>query len=65
MQNFEDRWPCLNCRKFLWRMRIYITMAAETIIKHRAFESTTIIVIVLNCVTLAMEDPSQDEQPVW
>ena len=40
-------------------------MAAENIIKHSAFETTTIVVIILNCVTLAMEDPSQAEQPMW
>ena len=45
----------------IMKIKIYITMGAETIIKHPAFETTSIIVIILNCVTLAMEDPTQEE----
>ena len=58
LTNFEDRWPCLNFRKAILRVKIYITMSAELIIKHPAFETTSIIIILLNCVTLAMEDPT-------
>ena len=61
LTNYEDRWPCLNFRKGFLRIRIYITMGAEVIIKHTAFETTSIIIICLNCVTLAMEDPTSQE----
>ena len=61
LKNFEDRWPCLNGRKMIMKIKIYITMAAEKIIKHPAFEFTSIMVILLNCITLAMEDPTADE----
>ena len=43
------------------KIKIYITMAAEVIIKHPAFETTSIMVILLNCITLAMEDPTAEE----
>ena len=58
LKNFEDRWPCLNGRKMILKVKIYITMSAEVIIKHPAFEATSIMVILLNCITLAMEDPT-------
>ena len=61
LKNEEDRWPCLNGRKMIKKIKIYITMGAEAIIKHPAFETTSIIVIMLNCVTLAMEDPTASE----
>lgn len=38
-------------------MRIYINLFAFTIIKTKAFESITIAVILLNSITLGMEDP--------
>ena len=61
LANKEDRWPCLNFRKAVSRVKIYITMGAEIIIKHPAFETTSIIIILLNCITLAMEDPTSTE----
>ena len=61
LKNFEDRWPCLNVRKAIMKVRIYITMSASMIIKHPAFETTSIVIILLNCVTLAMEDPTSKE----
>ena len=56
--NFEDRMPCLNCRKSVLKVKILITMACERIIKHNVFEALSITIILLNCVTLAMEDPT-------
>ena len=37
-------------------------MACERIIKHNVFEALSITIILLNCVTLAMEDPTQKEE---
>lgn len=36
-------------------------MGAEYVIKHPLFETISITVILLNCVTLAMEDPTAAE----
>ena len=61
LKNYEDRWPCLNIRKSVKRLHIYIKMFADMVIKHPAFETTSIIIICLNCVTLAMENPTSKE----
>lgn len=59
--NYEDRWPLLNLRKECMRIRIYINLVAKTIITHTAFETISIMVILLNSLTLAAEDPTSDE----
>jgi hypothetical protein len=57
MMNYEDRWPLLNFRKSTQKARIYINLAASAIINHKAFETITIMIILLNSITLGMEDP--------
>lgn len=59
--NYEDRWPLLNIRKEIMRIRIYINLAAKKVIEHKAFETISIMVILLNSITLAAEDPTSDE----
>lgn len=62
--NYEDRWPCLNARKTLSKIRIYINKAALLIINQKAFENCTITVIMLNSVTLAAENPQDEPGPI-
>mmetsp|Transcript_115066 Transcript_115066/g.159619 ORF Transcript_115066/g.159619 Transcript_115066/m.159619 type:complete len:211 (+) Transcript_115066:631-1263(+) len=62
LQNYEDRLPCLNLRKFFKKIRIYINLTAYNIIKHKLFEGLSIMVIVANSFTLGAEDPTQEEQ---
>lgn len=62
LQNYEDRLPCLNLRKFFKKIRIYINLTAYNIIKHRVFEALSIMIIVANSITLGAEDPTQEEQ---
>jgi len=57
MQNFEDRWPILSFRKSVQKVRIYINMFAFKVIKSKPFEASTIMVILINSITLGMEDP--------
>ena len=57
-----DGWPLLEFRKSAMKVRLQITILAEAIINNTAFETISIIIILLNCVTLAMEDPTQSEQ---
>ena len=59
--NYEDRWPLLNLRKEIMRVRIYINLAAKQIIEHKAFESTCITVILLNSITLGAENPTEPQ----
>jgi hypothetical protein len=63
LQNFEDRWPCLNFRKSLLKVRIYINKAAKVIVTTNAFENATITVILLNSGTLAVETAGEDPSP--
>ena len=58
LENKVDGWPLLETRKSILRVKIQINMIAETIINNTAFETISIIIILLNCVTLAMEDPT-------
>lgn len=46
----------------LMKTRIYISMVATAIASHRAFETISITVILLNSITLASEDPNQKEK---
>jgi hypothetical protein len=48
-------------RKEIIKIRIYINLAAKAITEHKAFEATTITVILLNSITLAAEDPNAEE----
>ena len=54
---YEDRWPMLNLRKSINKASLHIKNFAGSIIKHKAFETATISVILANSATLAMEDP--------
>ena len=53
-----DGWPLLEFRRGILKVKLQITMIAEALINNTAFETISIIVILLNCVTLAMEDPT-------
>lgn len=54
-ETYEDRWPFLNFRKFLMKVQILINQAAMKVDKHKAFEYTSIAIILLNCVQMAAE----------
>jgi hypothetical protein len=58
LENYEDRWPLLNMRKNLQRMRIKINQAANLILTHPAFENACLIIIGVNCYVLATDDPT-------
>jgi len=60
--NYEDRWPLLNLRKELMKVRILINMAAANIMSNKFFENFCICVILANSFTLATEDPLKVEE---
>lgn len=62
LQSYEDHWPCLKFRKFLKRLAININMLALKVDKHKAFEYTSIVIIMLNCIQMAAEGTGQVEQ---
>ena len=62
--NYTDAHKCLNFRKKIMRCRIHISDAALRITSNRFFEGFIIVVIGLNCITLAQSDSTREETPV-
>ena len=60
-QLYTDGWKCLNCRRSFMKLRIYISEIACIITGHKAFEAFVILIIALNCITLATFDSSKEE----
>jgi hypothetical protein len=50
LQHYEDRWPLLYLRKTIMKIAIYINIVAVKIASHKAFEYTSIGIILLNCI---------------
>ena len=46
------------------KVRVYITEASFIITSNQLFESFIILIIGLNCITLAMSDSTKDETQV-
>lgn len=51
---------CANLRKIVCTVKININHLALSIIKSKIFEAISLIVIVGNSVTLAIEDPTSE-----
>lgn len=51
--NYTDGHKCLNFRKKILKVRIHISEASLAITSNRYFEGFIILVISLNCITLA------------
>jgi hypothetical protein len=64
LQNIEvmsDRWPLLEARKAILRIRRSWCHLCHLIISHPTFEAFIILVIIANTVCLALEDPTKNE----
>jgi hypothetical protein len=61
LMNYEDRWPLLEQRKKIKKVAIVINMAATSIRTHKAFEATSIAIILLNCIQLAADNNTSGE----
>ena len=57
VESYMDRFPCLNYRKEIMKIRVYLNRAAIMIITNSIFESISIVVIVANSLFLALDDP--------
>lgn len=62
--NYVDTFRCLQCRKKIMKFRIYITEVAFMITGNKLFESFIILIIGLNCITLANADSTKEETKV-
>ena len=62
--NYTDGHKCLNTRKKIMKFRIHVSDACLRFTSHEFFESFIILVIGLNCITLAQSDSTKEETPV-
>ena len=62
--NYTDGHKCLNLRKKIMKFKIHISDAALAVTSHKFFEGFIILVIGLNCITLAQSDSTREETPV-
>ena len=58
-----DGHKCLNFRKKIDKFRIHVSDAALLISTSKIFEGFIIVVIGLNCITLAQSDSTKEETP--
>ncbi len=56
---------CYSFRSMLLNIRHEISSRCLKIISHSYFETISILVILINCVTLALDDPTTDVQDNW
>lgn len=62
--NYEDGFKCLKCRRKVMKFRVYIIEIASMITGNKLFENLIILIIGLNCITLAQSDSTKEETPV-
>ena len=60
-EKYTDGHKCLNVRKRLIKFGIHVNEACTAVVNHRIFEGLIIVVIGLNCITLASADGSREE----
>ncbi len=51
----------MNFRKRIMRMKVYVTEFSTRITGSNMFENFIILIIGLNCITLAMSDSTKQE----
>ena len=61
VQNYKDSHICLNCRKSIMKIRVYVSETSMIITSSKLFEAFIILIIGLNCITLSMFDPTKEE----
>ena len=61
--HYTDGHKCLNTRKRIMKCRIHISNASNNITSSKYFEGFIILVIGLNCITLAGSDSTKEETP--
>lgn len=58
---YTDNYKCLPFRKRVIKFKIHISDFATMIVKNKQFEAFIILIIGLNCITLAMNDSTKEE----
>ena len=63
VNNYTDGHKCLSFRKKMMLIRVYISNFASVITTNKFFEAFIIMIIGLNCITLAQSDSNVEETP--
>ena len=54
------------CIRYLFQyIRYHISINCQKLVQHSLFEAVSLLVIGGNCIILAMDDPTDDEQAKW
>lgn len=61
VNNYTDGHKCLPFRKRVMRFRVIVSDGATVITTNRFFEGFIILIIGLNCITLAQSDSTKEE----
>ena len=61
VHHYRDSYKCLSFRKKIMTFRVYVTGTASIITGNKLFEGFIILIIGLNCITLAMSDSTTEE----
>lgn len=61
IEKLNDGYPCLKLRKLLLLIKAQITIYAESIVSTPLFEITTILVIIINSIVLASDNPKVEQ----
>lgn len=61
VHHYKDSFKCLKFRKKIMTFRVYVTGTASIITGNKLFEGFIILIIGLNCITLAMSDSTTEE----
>jgi hypothetical protein len=61
-EKYYDDYPLLGLRLLLYKIWLYIVLICQTIVTHNLFGAVSLLVIFLNSITLAYEDPIHGQQ---
>ena len=56
---------CYSLKLAIVSVRPYISSISRAIITHPMFDAITLLIILANCITLSMDDPTTDVQEPW
>lgn len=59
---YKDKYWFLTFRRRVWLIQAWISFICHKIITHPIFETLSILIIVINSIILAMEDPTKSVQ---
>eukprot|EP00826_Nyctotherus_ovalis_P002075 TRINITY_DN10391_c0_g3_i1.p1 TRINITY_DN10391_c0_g3~~TRINITY_DN10391_c0_g3_i1.p1 ORF type:complete len:226 (+),score=35.57 TRINITY_DN10391_c0_g3_i1:645-1322(+) len=65
MEKLSPASPCFRLKYLFSAVRYHVHCACKLLIGHPLFEVATLLLICANCVTLAVDDPTDVEVPKW